>query len=125
MSAASAPHQLAIWLDGHHVADLRTDRRQSLSLAYTDEAVEVYGLGAICLSVALPVTKAPYRHVLKFPWAEGMLPEGETRTVLERLFRVRRGNTFALLESIGRDCAGAVSFLGPGEILESTRFDDG
>ena len=115
MSPASKPDRLAIWLDMRHVADLQIDRRQNLSLTYTDEAVEIFGLGTLCLSVALPVARTTYRHNLTFPWAEGMLPEGETRTVLERLFRVRRGDTFRLLVTIGRECAGAVSFLDPGE----------
>lgn len=47
-------------------------------------------------------------------WLRG---EGETRTVLEQYFRIRRGEGFALLAALGRDCAGAVAVLPPGEDL--------
>jgi serine/threonine-protein kinase HipA len=66
------------------------------------------------LSTALPVRETPYRGTPVEYWAEATLPEGETRTVLEQLFAVRRGDTFGLLGAIGADCAGAVAFLEPG-----------
>jgi serine/threonine-protein kinase HipA len=119
MTPAPQLKQLAVWLHGRHVADLKVDSERSLSLIYTTDAVETFGIGTLCLSVALPVVKSRYGHAQVFPWAEGMLPEGETRTVLERRFRVRRGDTFGLLAAIGRDCAGAVTFLEPGEELEA------
>lgn len=106
--------ELAVWLGGKHVADLQNSRGR-LSLAYTGEAIDEYGLGALCLSVALPVARTRYQHRQAYPWAEGMLPEGETRTVLEGRFKVRRGDSFGLLAAIGRDCAGAVAFYEPGE----------
>lgn len=52
---------------------------------------------------------------------EGLLPEGETRTVLEREFSIRRGDAFGLLAAIGRDCAGAVSFYEPGVTPADTK----
>jgi serine/threonine-protein kinase HipA len=110
MSAASEQSHLTVWLNSSHVADLYVSRRDQLSLSYTDEAVSAYGLGGLCLSVALPVQRARYEHVQVFPWVEGLLPEGEARTVLEQEFSIRRGDTFGLLAKIGRDCAGAVAF---------------
>lgn len=44
------------------------------------------------------------------PFLEGLLPEGEARTTIERRFNVRRGDVLGLLAAIGRDCAGAVVF---------------
>jgi serine/threonine-protein kinase HipA len=67
----------------------------------------------LCLSVALPLALKPYTGVPARRWLEGLLPEGETRTTLEQRFDVARGDSFALLAAIGRDCAGAVSFLPP------------
>jgi len=105
---------LTVWLHGEPVADLTAGRRDRLRLVYRPEVVERLGRGALCLSAALPVRPAPYRESSAERWTEGLLPEGETRTVLEQRFSVRRGDSFALLTALGRDCAGAVSFL-PGD----------
>jgi serine/threonine-protein kinase HipA len=106
---------LAVWLHSDPVADLALDRRGRLSLQYRSEVVDRLGHGALCLSVALPVHSRPYRHDAVERWIEGLLPEGETRTVLEQRFAVRRGDSFGLLCALGRDCAGAVAFLDPQE----------
>jgi serine/threonine-protein kinase HipA len=106
---------LTVWLHAEPVADLRSDRRGQLSLRYRQNVTDRLGQGALCLSVALPVRPAPYRHDAVERWIEGLLPEGETRTVLERRFAVRRGDSFGLLSALGRDCAGAVAFLDPEE----------
>ena len=91
----------------------------SLELEYDPQLVRKLGVGALCLSAALPVAARPYKDKAKPParraveyWCEGLLPEGETRTLLEQRFGVRRGDVMGLLEAIGIDCAGAVSFVG-------------
>lgn len=104
---------LAVWLGDEHVATLEQTRRRELRLRYTDHAIAVHGLGSVALSVALPVAPRHRGRPVEL-WAESMLPEGETRTAVEERFGVRRGDTFALLEAIGADCAGAVSFLPEG-----------
>jgi serine/threonine-protein kinase HipA len=106
---------LTAWLHADAVADLVLDRRGRLFLRYRPDVIDRLGQGALCLSVALPVRSGTYRHDMVERWVEGLLPEGETRTVLERRFGVRRGDTFALLCALGRDCAGAVAFLDEGE----------
>ncbi len=108
-------NELVVWLDDKPVADVAESRR-GLQLAYRDSAVATYGVGGLCLSTALPVTPKPYRGDAAQSWCEGLLPEGETRTQLEEQFHVRRGDTFGLLAAIGRDCAGAATFLLPGEM---------
>jgi serine/threonine-protein kinase HipA len=110
---------LVVWLGDRPVADLVV-RRGNLELAYRPELVAELGVGGLCLSAALPVQRKPFRGDRARNWCEGLLPEGEMRTMLERQFRVRRGDTFALLAAIGRDCAGAVSFLVDGEQPEAT-----
>ncbi|HVA58935.1 MAG TPA: HipA domain-containing protein [Mycobacteriales bacterium] len=108
--------ELVVWLEGLPVADVTETRRGGLRLVYRDSAVTALGVGALCLSTALPVSPKPYADGAALSWCEGLLPEGETRTQLERQFGVRRGDTFGLLAALGRDCAGAVSFLPPGEM---------
>ncbi|MGI8535827.1 MAG: HipA domain-containing protein [Mycobacteriales bacterium] len=115
MKPSTALHVL---LHGQVVAQLRA--APVMELRYTPEIVSALGVGALCLSAALPVAAKPYRdnktgtpkprRAVEF-WAEGLLPEGETRTTLERRFEIRRGDTIGLLAAIGADCAGAVSFV--------------
>ena len=108
------PHKpdpvLRVHLHERHVADLTT-RRGQLRLTYLPETVDELGVGGLCLSVALPVTLTPHAGAGVLHWSEGLLPEGETRTTLEQRFAVRRGDTFGLLEALGRECAGAVTLL--------------
>lgn len=104
---------LLVRLDGDVVATL-TRRGVGLELLYTADTVRALGEGGLCLSVALPVRGKPYPAAPTLAWAEGVLPEGETRTTLEDRFSVSRGDTFGLLAAIGRDCAGAVSFVPEG-----------
>ena len=111
------PVQLQVWLGGYVVADLTMSRRQVPQLRYRQDFVGERGEGALGLSVPLPVSRRPYRGALVDSWIECLLPEGETRTVLEGFFRVRRGDGFALLTALGRDCAGAVAVTPAGETL--------
>jgi serine/threonine-protein kinase HipA len=108
---------LEVWLGGRVVADLTVNRRQVARLRYREDYVAEHGEGALGLSVPLPVSSRPFRGDLVDRWIESLLPEGETRTTLEQYFRVRRGDGFALIAALGRDCAGAVAILPPGEDL--------
>lgn len=114
---SEAPRKLDVWLGTRVVADLSVNRRQVAQLRYLDDYVAQCGEGALGLSVPLPVSGRPFKGDLVDRWIESLLPEGETRTVLEQYFRVRRGDGFALLAALGRDCAGAVAVLPPGEDL--------
>ena len=106
---------LDVWLGDCVVAELTMSRRQLAQLRYREDYVAERGEGALGLTVPLPVSGRRYRGELVDYWIESLLPEGETRTVLEQYFRVRRGDGFALLTAIGRDCAGAVTVAPAGE----------
>lgn len=108
--------ELAVWLDRAHVADIREQRTGSITLEYTADALARHPIGRPLLSVSMPLRPGHrYPPAVTGAWVEGLLPEGEARTQLEALFGVRRGDVFGLLEAIGRECAGAVQFLPPGE----------
>ncbi|MCL2583252.1 MAG: HipA domain-containing protein [Streptosporangiales bacterium] len=103
------PGNLNVWIGDRVVADLTVSRRGVPQLRYRPDYVAERGVGALGLSVPLPVAMRPYKGERVDFWIESLLPEGETRTVLERYFRIRRGDGFRLLAAIGRDCAGAVA----------------
>jgi len=105
---------LAVWLNNEHIADLEQVRSGDLHLRYLPASISTRGLGSIALSIALPA-RPRHKGQVVTRWVESMLPEGETRTSLEDRFGVHRGDSFGLLQAIGADCAGAVSFLAPTE----------
>ena len=105
---------LAVWLNSEHIADLEQVRSGELRLRYLPASISKHGQGSIALPIALPA-EPRHRGQSVARWVESMLPEGETRTSLEDRFGVRRGDSFGLLQAIGADCAGAVSFLEPTE----------
>jgi serine/threonine-protein kinase HipA len=111
------PRDLNVWLSGCVAADLTVNRRQVAQLRYRDDYVAERGEGALGLCVPLPVSSRRFKGDLVDRWIESLLPEGETRTILEQYFSIRRGDGFALLAALGRDCAGAVATLPPGEDL--------
>lgn len=104
----AGPEPLNVWLHGVAVARVAQVRSGKLTLEYTREALSRWSLNTPVLSVSLPLREKRYSPGAATPYLEGLLPEGDARTVLERHFQIRRGDTFGLLAAIGRDCAGAV-----------------
>lgn len=105
---------LAVWLRGQHVADLVEVRSRQLSLRWTAPALARWPTGSVVLSTRLPVREKSFSVGETRPYVEGLLPEGENRTLVERLFAVPRGDVFRLLRAVGAECAGAVQVLPPG-----------
>lgn len=115
------PAELDVWLHGVRVATLREVRTRKLRLDYTDAAADAFRIGAPVLSVAMPLnTHRRYPPGIVDPWLEGLLPEGEARTSIERTYGVLRGDAVGLLRAVGRDCAGAVVIQPPGQAPPST-----
>lgn len=73
-------------------------------------------LGARVLSVRLPVRAEPYPATggsMRF--LDGVLPEDWVRDRYAEAARVPSKDTFGLLARYGRDCAGAIAFVAPGD----------
>lgn len=108
---------LAVWMYGVRVAVVERRRTQRLRLTYTDAALEQYPLGAPLLSLRLPVTTAGYPHGVVSSFLDGLLPEGDARRAIADDLDVRASDTYALIEALGRDCAGALVILPDGAPL--------
>jgi serine/threonine-protein kinase HipA len=100
--------ELAVWLYGARVAVIDRDRRGRPTLQYTDEALRRYALGTPLLSLAMPLARQRYPQGVTRAFLDGLLPEGEPRTVIAIDVGVDRDDTFGLIRELGRDCAGAV-----------------
>lgn len=69
---------------------------------------------AFPISVTMPLTKTDVPEGLFQIWAANLLPEAEQLTIVGRQLGVSTNDIVALLETIGRDTAGALSFGAPG-----------
>ena len=80
------------------------------------------------LSISLPIQSDVFSSRLCRPYFEGLLPESDVvRTLIGKKYGISPHNIFSLLESIGHDCAGAVSFhqLDEAVSLENSHVMDG
>jgi serine/threonine-protein kinase HipA len=115
-------HELEVWLFANRVGTLAlVDGRLTFYyasgwLAQSD---------AVALSASLPLQPEPFDDRKTRPFFAGLLPEGQMRRLIAQQFQVSGQNDFALLHNIGGECAGAVTFLAPGQALPvPTRDDD-
>lgn len=115
-------HELEVRLFSSHVGTLvLTDGRLGFRYASTWLAQS----GAVALSASLPLQAEPFDDRQARPFFAGLLPEGGLRRLIAQQFQVSVQNDFALLDRIGGECAGAVTFLAPGQALPApTRGDD-
>ena len=79
---------------------------------------------AVTLSSSLPLQTELFDDHKTRPFFAGLLPEGQMRRLIARQFQVSGQNDFALLDRIGGECAGAVTFLEPGQALPAPNQGD-
>ena len=79
---------------------------------------------AVTLSSSLPLQTELFDDHQTRPFFAGLLPEGQMRRLIARQFQVSGQNDFALLDRIGGECAGAVTFLEPGQALPAPNQGD-
>lgn len=98
-------HRLAVWLGGEQVGDLVRERRGFRFHPFS---------GASQLSIADDADGGPWPPAFSSAWFDGLLPEGDRRSVAEIEHGIDRGDSFGLLAQIGWECAGAVSVMPEG-----------
>jgi serine/threonine-protein kinase HipA len=67
------------------------------------------------LSISLPLQDQPFDDHITRPFFAGLLPEGQLRRLITQQLQVSSQNDFALLEHLGGECAGAVTFFEQGQ----------
>ena len=115
-------HELEVWLFDYRVGTLAlVDGR--LNFCYAPGWLSQQE--AVALSASLPLQAEPFDDRKTRPFFAGLLPEGQIRRLIAQQFQVSTQNDFALLDHIGGECAGAVTFLEPGQALPvSIRSDE-
>ena len=96
---------LEVWLLEVHMGTLtQVDGR--LSFAYAPGVTSP-------LSQSLPIQAEPFDDRASRPFFAGLLPEGPKRKQIAKTLQVSAQNDYALLDSLGGECAGAVTLLEP------------
>lgn len=114
-------HELEVWLFADRVGTLALIEGR-LSFCYAPDWLS--RSNAITLSASLPLQAGPFDDHKARPFFAGLLPEGQMRRLIAQLFQVSDQNDFALLDHIGGECAGAVTFLEPGQVLPAPIYGD-
>lgn len=97
-----------VWFDALHVGDVTAGDDGALGFAYTEAWLATEG--AFPLSLTLPLENTPYPSEVISPWLANLLPEEEQLSILTRSLGLDRADTLAILDEIGGDTAGALSF---------------
>lgn len=107
-------HELDVWLFADHVGHLSLVQGR---LYFCYAPAWLAQPNAAALSMSLPLQAEPFDDHQSRPFFAGLLPEGQMRQLIARQFQVSGQNDFALLDHIGGECAGAVTFWEPGQTL--------
>ena len=106
---------LRVNFDGKLVGRLTQDDSGHMSFQYDDAWCEKPD--AMALSCSLPLRAAPFAQKECRGFFGGTLPEEDNRKVIARILGISDKNDFAMLEQIGGECAGAISFHPEDEVI--------
>jgi serine/threonine-protein kinase HipA len=79
--------------------------------------------GAVPLSQSLPLRAEPFKGKECRGFFGGILPEEAKREIIARNLGISARNDYAMLERIGGECAGAVTFVPAGGALPEKNYD--
>ena len=113
--------ELDVWLFADRVGTLALIEGR-LNFCYAPDWLS--RSNAVALSASLPLQSEPFDDRKARPFFAGLLPEGRMRRLIAQHFQVSGQNDFALLDHIGGECAGAVTFLEPGQALPAPAQGD-
>jgi serine/threonine-protein kinase HipA len=110
---------LDVYLQNDLVGHLVQDDGGDLSFQYVESWLD--RSGATPLSQSLPLTKERFRRKQCRGFFAGVLPEDSKREIIARSLGISARNDYAMLERIGGECAGAVTFVAHGQGLPERR----
>jgi len=111
---------LDVYLHDEFVGHLIQDDGGQISFQYTQ--VWLGRPGSTALSVSLPLRKERFNRNECRGFFAGILPDETKREIIARNLGISARNDFAMLERIGGECAGAVTFIPAGQPLPSRAY---
>jgi serine/threonine-protein kinase HipA len=111
---------LDVYLHQHLSGHLIQDDHGQLGFKYAESWLNYPK--ALALSNSLPLRREPFdRHECR-GFFGGILPEESKREIIARNLGISPKNDFAMLEQIGGECAGAVTFIPAGATLPERNY---
>lgn len=113
---------LEIWTNGEHVGTWNIPARGGMELIYSEDWVRSPAGRPLSLSLPFGVGRSSIKTEAVENFFRNLLPDSDAiRKRIAEKFKLKSADTFDLLESVGRDCAGAVQLLPTGDA--PTGFD--
>src|SRR5690349_16987558 len=106
---------LDVYLHQYLVGQLIQDEHGQMRFGYAESWLK--HPAAISLSHSLPLRKERFGRNECRGFFGGILPEESKREIIARNLGISAKNDFAMLEQIGGECAGAVTFIPAGQEL--------
>ena len=114
------PRTLDVYLQNDLVGHLVQDDGGEMSFRYVESWLD--RSGATPLSQSLPLRKERFRRKECRGFFAGILPEESKREIIARNLGISARNDYAMLERIGGECAGAVTFIAHGQGLPERNY---
>ena len=111
---------LDVYLHQDLVGQLIQDEHGQMAFRYTESWLN--NPGAVPLSNSLLLKKEKFSRNECRGFFAGILPDESKREIIAKNLGISAGNDFAMLEQIGGECAGAVTFIPMGEILPERNY---
>ena len=111
---------LDVYLQNDLVGHLIQDDGGEMSFRYVESWLD--RPGATPVSQSLPLRKVRFRRKQCRGFFAGILPEESKREIIARNLGISARNDYAMLERIGGECAGAVTFIPQGQGLQERNY---
>src|SRR5713101_2295190 len=112
---------LDVYLHNNQVGHLVQDDSGEMTFRYVESWLN--RSGATPLSQSLPLRKERFKRKECRGFFAGILPEESKREIIARNLGISPRNDYAMLEQIGGECAGAVTFIPAGGALPERSYD--
>src|ERR1017187_9548754 len=114
------PRTLDVYLHRHLIGKLVQNDHGHMVFDYVESWLT--NPTAIPLSQSLPLTKRHFNRNDCRGFFAGILPDESKREIIAKNLGISARNDFAMLEQIGGECAGAVTFIPTGEKLPERKY---
>src|SRR5713101_2681074 len=111
---------LDVYLQNDLVGHLVQDDSGEMTFQYVESWLN--RSGATPLSQSLPLRKERFTRKECRGFFAGILPEESKREIIAGNLGISARNDYAMLERIGGECAGAVTFLQEGQVLPEHNY---
>lgn len=107
---------LNVYFHEEMIGRLEQDNRGEIHFSYSTAWLD--NPEAVSISCSLPLQEASFNRKECHAFFGGLLPEESQRKIIAKNLGISANNDFSMLEKIGGECAGALSFLPENEKLK-------